>query len=160
MPDLTALEVTLDERIILAISVYIPPKTPDDCFKDSVSMIRAAISSVVMTSSKEIEIINAGDFNRHDPLWGGSKADLPRYRKEAEEIIDMMADLSLQSLLPPGTITFEGPQGSSTIDLILASPRLVDDRIKCFTSLNDHGSDHRAIETVFNITLGSNCSKS
>ena len=63
----------------------------------------------------------------------------------------MMTDLHLHSLLPRGTITYEGEVGQSTIDLILASDGLSDDVMQCDIYGEEHGSDHRAIQTSFNI---------
>jgi len=41
----------------------------------------------------------------------------------------------------------------STIDLVLASAELADQILKYTIYPYDHGSDHRAIETVFDITI-------
>lgn len=138
LPDLTAVKVKLEKQTILAVSVYIPPKESGDILKELISLIRTAIKSVSLSPQREVELIIAGDFNRHSLLWGGSKADLPRYRGEATEIIDFMADLGLQSLLPQGTLTFKSTQGSSTIDLMLVSPHLVKDQVKYLISNTNH----------------------
>lgn len=156
--DLTAVEINIGERVILAVSVYVPPKSPGDTLQHLMTLIRIAINSVsaqvMQATGKEVELIIAGDFNRHNPLWGGSRADQSRYQGEADAIIDLMAEFGLQSLLPRGTITFESSNGaSSTIDLTLASPRLVEDKISCIISSTEHGSDHQAIETMFDITI-------
>ena len=63
----------------------------------------------------------------------------------------MMVDLNLHSLLPRGTITYKSGRGQSTIDLILTSNGLVEDMILCDIYLEEHGSDHHAIQTSFNI---------
>ena len=47
-----------------------------------------------------------GDFNRHDQLWGGDDVALER-QGEADQIIDLMSDLSLSSLLRRGTKTWQ-----------------------------------------------------
>ncbi|EED11817.1 hypothetical protein TSTA_109970 [Talaromyces stipitatus ATCC 10500] len=51
-------------------------------------------------------------------------------------------------------ITKGGGQGGdyeSTIDLVLASENLIDSMVKCAIHGTEHGSDHRAIKTVFDV---------
>jgi Endonuclease-reverse transcriptase len=63
-----------------------------------------------------------------------------------------MAELELDSLLPRGTITYEGKDHQqSTIDLTLTSSLLAEDHLRCGVYPQEHGSDHRAIEAWFNI---------
>lgn len=62
-----------------------------------------------------------------------------------------MENLELQLLTPQGLETFSGPTGSSTIDFTFASEDLVEDFIKCQTLDTQHGSNHQAVETQFNI---------
>ena len=50
----------------------------------------------------------AGDFNRHDQLWGGDEVSMER-QGEADPIIDMMNELALSSLLRRGTKTCTRP---------------------------------------------------
>lgn len=67
----------------------------------------------------------AGDFNRHNPLWGGSNVSNAPRQEESAPIIDFMAELLLQSQLPAGVITFVSDAGRMpTIDLMLATPGL------------------------------------
>jgi hypothetical protein len=64
------------------------------------------------------EAVVAGDFNRHNPLWGGSQVSSASSQEESAPIIDFMAELALQSLLPAGVMTFVSDAGGiSTIDL-------------------------------------------
>ena len=95
-------------------------------------------------------MIIAGDFNRHDQLWGGNKVSIQR-QGEADPIIDFMATYSLQSLLPRGTITWESAEWESTIDLILVPTELANTMLKCDIHDIEHGSDHKAIESSFDI---------
>jgi hypothetical protein len=44
------------------------------------------------------DVILAGDFNRHDQLWGGDDVS-PRRQGEADPIINFMSDHSLNSVL-------------------------------------------------------------
>jgi hypothetical protein len=64
-----------------------------------------------------------------------------------------MADWSLKSLLPQGTITYEGGSRRLTINLVLASSRLNQRVTRCHIHPVKHGSDHRAIETTFQIEV-------
>ena len=60
----------------------------------------------------------------------------------------------LHSLLERGTTTWEGPEGQeSTIDFILVSDELAATMIHCRIHETEHGSDYKAIETVFDIDL-------
>jgi hypothetical protein len=94
-----------------------------------------------------------GDFNRHDQLWGGDNVSLER-QGEADPIINLMNEFALSSLLKRGTKMWHrgglGGDYSSTIDLVLASENLIDAMVKCAVHKTEHGSDHRAIETVLN----------
>jgi len=95
-------------------------------------------------------VILAGDFNRHDQLWGGDDVSAER-QGEADPIIDLMGDYSLCSLLPRGTKTRKRGRSETTIDLILASEELALTMLKCVIHETGHGSDHSAIETTFDI---------
>lgn len=72
---------------------------------------------------------------------------------EADPIIDLMNEFFLSSLLKRGIKTWHGGGQSgnceSTIDLVLASDNLTDLMAKCVVYGTEHGSDHRAIKTVF-----------
>lgn len=65
----------------------------------------------------------------------------------------MMNELGLSSLLPRGTITWQAGGYDSTIDLVLASEELREATVKCRVYKTDHGSDHRTIETNFDISV-------
>jgi hypothetical protein len=64
-----------------------------------------------------------------------------------------MNDLSLTSLLPRGTKTWQSTRFESTIDLVLASAELASAVIQCRIHTTEHGSDHRPIETTFEVTV-------
>ena len=87
----------------------------------------------------------AGDFNRHDQLWGGDEVSLRQRQGEADPIVDFIGDFSLQSLLPRGVKTWARNGQESTIDLIFASDELATTLLKCGVYDIEHGSDHRAI---------------
>lgn len=62
-----------------------------------------------------------------------------------------MTKHALCSLLPRGTKTWQGPRSETTIDLVLASAEMADDIVRCATHPTEHGSDHRAIVTSFDV---------
>jgi hypothetical protein len=115
----------LHNQKIFVILVYVPHKADGhhlETLENRINLINAVISTQQKLHGSHLDILIAGDFNRHLHLWGGNHGFARHNRgDEAAPIIDLMADHNLQSLLPRGTITFENPQGRSTIDLTIAS---------------------------------------
>jgi len=113
------------------------------------------VNDVRRNEDGQVELIIGGDFNSHDQLWGGDSVATSRRQGEGEPVVQLMADLDLQSLLPRGTETWQSGDGefSSTIDLTLATPDLTMDTIRCGTDDTAHGSDHLAIRTEFALTV-------
>ena len=64
-----------------------------------------------------------------------------------------MGDHSLHSLLPRGTKIWQNGNRETTIDLILASDELASTMVKCVVYGTEHGSNHRAIETIFDVAV-------
>lgn len=64
-----------------------------------------------------------------------------------------MSEHALYSLLPRGTKTWKNGNHETTIDLVLASEELASTVVKCTIHSTEHGSDHRAIETTFDIAI-------
>lgn len=119
---------------------------------ERLALVSDAISRLQERLGHALEIIVTDDFNRHHLLWGGNEAIRQRQRRdEADPIIHFMADFGLQSLLPRGRMTFEARSQRSTIDLVLASPGLAAKLNRCQIHPVEHGSDHRAIQSVFDI---------
>jgi hypothetical protein len=77
----------------------------------------------------------------------------PQRQGEADPIIDFMNKWSLESLLPRGTTTWQNGIHATTIDLMLASQELASSVLKCKIHDTEHGSDHRAIETSFDVDV-------
>ncbi|KAI1839557.1 hypothetical protein JX266_014233 [Neoarthrinium moseri] len=99
-------------------------------------------------ASHSTDYLYIGDFNLHDQVWGGDGV-FPARQGEADHLIDMMNELGLMSLLPRGMKTWQRDGHERTTDLVLASEGLANDTIACGTHPTEHGSDHRAIETIF-----------
>ncbi|KAJ6090904.1 hypothetical protein N7499_003618 [Penicillium canescens] len=150
-PDLTAAVIRLPERLIFMASVYVQGGDTS-ALDGACDHLRKAVAKVRRDTGAVVEVMVVGDFNRHDQLWGGDEVSLGR-QGEADPIIDLMNEFALSSLLKRGTKTWHGGGQSgdceSTIDLVLASDNLTDSMIKCAIHGTEHGSDHRAIETVF-----------
>ena len=150
-PDLTAAVIRLPERLIFMASVYVEGGDAA-ALDDACDRLRKAITKVRQDAGTVVEIIIVGDFNRHDQLWGGDDVSLTR-QGEADPIIDLMNEFSLSSLLKRGTKTWHGGGQNrdceSTIDLVLASENLTQSMVKCAIHGTEHGSDHCAIDTIF-----------
>jgi exonuclease III len=150
-PDLTAAVIRLPGRLIFMASVYVEGGDAH-ALHDACNHLRKAITKVRRDRDTVVEVMIMGDFNRHDQLWGGDDVSLER-QGEADPIIDLMNEFALSSLLKRGTKTWHGGglggDYESTIDLVLASENLTDSLVKCAVHETEHGSDHRAIKTVF-----------
>lgn len=149
-PDMTAALIRLPERWVLVFSVYVQG-VEVEALRETCDNLRKVVADTRRDAGRVVVVI-AGDFNRHDQLWGGEDALLER-QGEADQIIDLMNEFALSSLLPRGTKTWRGGDHESTIDLVLASEDLATSIIKCAIHSTEHGSDHRAIETIFDVSL-------
>jgi hypothetical protein len=150
-PDLTAAVIRLPERPILIASVDVEGGDTS-ALDNACDHLRKAVGRVRRDTGAVVEVMVVGDFNRYHQLWGDDEVSLGR-QGEADPIIDLMNEFALSSLLKRGTKTWHGGGQSgdceSTIDLALASDNLTDSMIQCAIHGTEHGSDHRAIETVF-----------
>lgn len=148
--DLTAAVLRLPEREVLVVSVYVEGDNPE-ALMSTVRELNSLIQRFRNGTGRRTDVVIAGDFNRHDLLWGGDQVSARR-QGEAEPIVDLMNEHGLRSLLPRGTKTWQGPDKESTIDLMLATSELADEMVTCAVHPTEHGSDHRAIETTFDVT--------
>jgi endonuclease/exonuclease/phosphatase family metal-dependent hydrolase len=147
--DLTAAVLRLPDRSILVISVYIEPQDAE-ALRVAIGELRQVIRGTRRRFGTRVDVVIAGDFNRHDQLWGGENVSRER-QGEADPIIDLMSEHALRSLLPRGTKTWQRGNHESTIDLVLASEELATSVVKCTVHTTEHGSDHRAIQTTFDV---------
>jgi hypothetical protein len=147
--DLTAAVLRLPDRAILIVSVYVEGKN-EAALLNTTRKLHQLIQETRARVGTRVDVVLAGDFNRHDQLWGGNDVS-PERQGEADPIIDLMNDHALQSLLPRGTKTWQKGNQESTIDLMLASEELATSTVKCVVHTTEHGSDHRAIETTFDV---------
>ena len=122
----------------MIVSVYIPDRCSRRTKEENLEELSSRLEMINGLIQGELlrdphtKVVIAGDFNRHNPLWGGSHISTTLTQEESAPIIDFMADRSLQSLLLVGVPIFESDAGrTSTIDLILATPGLASKLAKC-----------------------------
>lgn len=149
--DLTVALLRLPDRSVLVASVYVEWGNVA-ALDRTTELLTEAIHSAQRRSGPRLDLVIAGDFNRHDQLWGGDEV-LPHRQGGADPIIDLMGEWGLESLLPRGTKTRHDSRYATTIDLMLASHELTSSVVKCRIHETEHGSDHCAIETIFDVDV-------
>jgi hypothetical protein len=149
--DLTAAVLQLPDRAVMVVSVYVEGRNAD-ALASTVRELHNLIVRFRSGRGTRTDVILVGDFNQHDQLWGGDDVS-PTRQGEADLLIDFMSEHSLQSLLPRGTKTWQEGDTETTIDLVLASTELAEEVMRCGIHQNEHGSDHRAIETAFDVVV-------
>lgn len=139
-PDITAVEMIIDDQPLLLISVYVPcitGKAEQD--EEALKHILSKIIAIKRARPNHGAVI-AGDFNRHDQLWGGDAVS----KDEGAEIINMMDELELVQTVKRGTPTY---QSGTTIDLMFISASCQHLLLKCEPWSTAYGSDHDPIDT-------------
>ena len=152
--DIAVVLLRLPDRSVLLASVYVEGGNAS-ALGETVMLLDEAIGTSQRRGGPRIDLVIAGDFNRHDQLWGGDEV-LASRQGEADPIIDFMNRWSLESLLPRGTKTWQNASRATTIDLMLASQELASQELAssaltCKIHDTEHGSAHRAIETSFDV---------
>ena len=142
--DVTAIELTTaDPRPMLIINVYKP------CDRNIIPELHEHLRKLLAKQNYS-NIIIAGDFNLHHPMW--NPAAYTRHDEEADTLVEMMADLELNLLIPAGTATYPNPDAKTAIDLVWGNTEVTNRIIKCrIAALNDHCSDHFPIETIISV---------
>lgn len=111
--DLTVVLLRLPDRTVLLASVYVEGGSVA-ALDETIRLLDNAISTAQRHGGPRLDIVVAGDFNRHDQLWGGDEV-LPSRQGEADPIIDFVNRWSLESLLPRGTKTWQNATRATTI---------------------------------------------
>lgn len=150
--DLAAAVLHLPNRKVLVISIYVPCITQVGLHQRLLKIRQGIEDAKRELQCNDLDTLLLGDFNRHDHLWGGESVAATR-QGEADPILDLISDYNLQSLLPTGTPTFQQGPHQSTIDLALASPDIAETLVTCRIYEVEHGSDHRAITSQFDIEI-------
>jgi hypothetical protein len=102
---------------------------------------------MALSACQEEEQIILGDFNLHHELWGG--ITVRERDPESDDLIDIIGEFQLSSLLPADTITYDDKNAQSCIDLCYGTQDVVDRVIRCGVDLRmDHNSDHLPITTL------------
>ncbi|KAJ5240343.1 reverse transcriptase [Penicillium citrinum] len=154
-PDVAAIKIWTAESQTLFFSIYIPPApifaTDDTSAIPTLTAIENTITATTQTGHRTTNIIIAGDFNRHHPMWGGNNIP-PRFIEHASDLITFFQTHNLSSCLPRGTATYwalNNPGQNSTIDQTVTDrPDLL---IKCQLYHENYGSDHRATYSEWNL---------
>uniref|UniRef100_A0A093ULR6 Retrovirus-related Pol polyprotein from type-1 retrotransposable element R1 n=1 Tax=Talaromyces marneffei PM1 TaxID=1077442 RepID=A0A093ULR6_TALMA len=149
--DLTAAILQLLDRAVLVVSVYVEGSN-DEALISTVRQLHNLSVNIRGREGRRTDVLIMGDFNRHDQLWGGDHISSVR-QGEADALVDYMAEHSLHSLLPRGIKTWQSGDIETTIDLALASTELAEEMVRCCIHYTNHGSDHQAIETEFDISI-------
>jgi hypothetical protein len=84
--DLTVVLLRLPDRSVLLASVYVEGANAA-ALSETVMLLDTAISTARRRGGPRLDIVVAGDFNRHDQLWGDEV--LPSRQGEADPIIDL-----------------------------------------------------------------------
>lgn len=160
-PDIAATAIETEEGTVLLVGAYdfdataTTKRERDRTLAAKMNLIRLAVDETYRERGPEAQILICSDFNRHDTLWGGFAAlkDDGR-RDEAGDILRFIEEYGLQSLLRPGTVTWEHQtRGAySTVDVILATAAVAESLTRCGVYTVDHGSDHAAIDIVIDLT--------
>jgi hypothetical protein len=87
-PDMTAAILKLPDRRVLVVSVYVPKQDPQ-ALRSACNDFHKIITDIRRNAGTTVDVVIAGDFNRHDQLWGGEDVSLER-QGEADRIIDLM----------------------------------------------------------------------
>jgi len=142
LTDVVVLRLTpsSEKEPILVVNVYNPGDE---------SIIQALQEELKKIPGNKDSIIMAGDFNAHHPSW--NPPGYLTHDSNADEIVDLAAELGLTLLIPPGTVTY--PNADTAIDLVWGTHDIESALIKCqVASNNDQGSDHLPVETWISLT--------
>lgn len=159
-PDIVGGLLTTASQRILVVSVYVsrdPSSSNDQNAEELRGKLRLITNAWAEARGKwgaDIQLFVAGDFNRHDQVWGGEVAASSQYHGEGTPILEWMGRLGMSSMLPRGTKTFKAGPYETTIDLALASDALFQRMLTCQIHGVEHGSDHRAITSTFSDKRG------
>ena len=118
----------------------------DETIDNKLRQLSHTITQCKAKHGEDLQILLTTDFNRHHPIWTGKYNNLRSH--EGSLIVRFAAASDLQSILPPGVITWQHQSRaySSTVDVIFASENLVQKLERCNLHPTDHGSDHCAID--------------
>ncbi|EAQ90175.1 hypothetical protein CHGG_06794 [Chaetomium globosum CBS 148.51] len=100
-PDMTAAILRLPGRRVLVVSVYVPKQDPQ-ALRETCDNLHKTIMGARRDAGTTVDVVIAGDFNRHDQLWGGDDVSV-EIQGEADSIIDLMNEFAF-------AVCFDGAQ--------------------------------------------------
>ena len=100
--DITAVILQHGTRSILVASLYIPSighgnGADEQELHSRLQEVQQAVTRE-RNSNPELEVFIAGDFNRHDTIWGGNEVALETRQGEGSRILDFLEENNLQLL--------------------------------------------------------------
>lgn len=102
--DLTEVLLRLPDRRVFLASVYVK-RANATALDKTVLLLDGTIRTTRQRSGPRLDVVVAGDFNRHGQLYGGGEV-LTSRQSDANTIIDFMDRWPLDNLLPYGTETW------------------------------------------------------
>lgn len=96
--DVTAALITTEEGPVLIASVYLPGKSrnsyEEQALYDSATARLTALGWAIEKAKQQygalLPLVVGGDFNRHDPVWGGFHIPQNQYAGEGEPVLHWM----------------------------------------------------------------------
>jgi Endonuclease-reverse transcriptase len=85
------------------------------------------------------QMIWAGDFNKHNPLWSGPDFPHRTQQSDTELLVELLATYDLRLQLPEGTPTFQSNAHLtwSTLDLVFCTPDLQNLFLACDAPMDE-----------------------
>ena len=152
--DITAAIIRVQQERILVVSMYDPncSRATSDrsaALAHKLEIVQEVVEQARAEGDPDMLILICTDLNRHNTVWTG-REPIPGRQHEGDGILEFAQALQLDTLLEPGTITWEHQSltASSTNDVIWGSAAVQDKMQKCRIYPTDYRSDHRAIEIV------------
>ena len=137
-PDIISLHLNLPDRCIHIHNLYNPVNAEE--ISTSIPILKRRLAA-----HPNEEHIVVGDFNLHHEAWGGPGVSKTLIEK-SEELLIVTQRWEMEQIVPVGTVTYKESTGESTIDLVFATPLLMESLITCDIAGDfDHDSDHQPI---------------
>jgi len=127
--DFTVALLRLPDRSVLPASVYVEGGNAA-ALSGTMNLLNEAIHIAQRRGGPRLDAVVAGDFNRHDRLWGGNEVG-PQRQGKTDPVIDFINNWSLENLLPRETKTWQNGTFAFTIHLMWVSHELASSVLEC-----------------------------
>ncbi len=157
--EITEVLMEVANYLVIITSIYVPYGSnineTEQLLRSRLGLVNLALCYSEQLKKTKVELLMGGDFNWYDQFWGGNRIAKSPRQGDGARLVDWMMEKDLQLLLTRGTPTYESYDGvnASTIDLLFASKNLTNLLIRCGILITDHGSDHQAIEILFEVCI-------